>query len=55
MAKAAAVGGNTDPKVAKLSTVPGQMHINVATDLAAQGASVLRLAAQINGLAQSTQ
>jgi len=55
MAKAAAAGGNADPQVAKLSTILGQMNINVATDLAAQRGSVLDLAAQIDGLAQRTE
>lgn len=55
MAKAAAAGGDGGPEIAKLSTVLGQMNINVAIDLAAQRSSVLQLAAQIDGLAQRAE
>ena len=55
MAKAAAAGDGADPEIARLSTVLGQMDINVATDLAAQRSSVLQLAAQIDSLAQAAE
>lgn len=53
MAKAAQ--GAADPEFARLSTVLGQMNINVATDLEAQRSSVLQLAAEIDGLAQGSE
>ena len=55
MAKAAANGDGADPEIARLSTVLGQMNINVATDLAAQRSSVMQLAAQVDSLAQAAE